>query len=423
MARFTTTVIGLIVLSLIISCAAQKKKTAKKPPPKFQSVVLAKDVDESGSVGVPKGLTDEFHTEDKQVVALLSFENLSGTHNLRWQWVDPNGDTYLSTDNYALEVDKDQYLPKVTAWHRISLKDEPAIDSPGKWSVNIFVDDELIETKTFNVTAFTDPLMLPKDMSSKPRPKDWGLIIGVENYNRLPKVDYARKDALIVRDYFIRVLGIPEENIISLIDADATKARIEGYLKKYIPLNVSKDANLYVYFAGHGMPGEKKGEPYLVPYDADTRFIEQTGYKLITFYQDLHKMKVKRVYVFLDSCFSGVASRAAEMLIKGARPALVHVEKVSPPSSSIISLNATSTGQISNAYPEKQHGLFTYYLLRGLRGDADANNDSWTSVKEVYAYVRKNVNRQSRRMQSEQTPSIVPPSNRWKDIAISRKVK
>jgi uncharacterized caspase-like protein len=265
--------------------------------------------------------------------------------------------------------------------------------------------------------------MLPKGVSSKPHPKDWGLIIGVENYNRLPKVEYARKDALIVRDYFIRVLGVPEENIISLIDTDATKARIEGYLKKYIPLNVTKDANLYVYFAGHGMPGEKKGEPYLVPYDADTRFIEQTGYKLITFYQDLHKMKLKRVYVFLDSCFSGVASRAAELLIKGARPALVHVEKVSPPSSSIISLNATSTGQISNAYPEKQHGLFTYYLLRGLRGDADSNSDNWTSVKEVYAYVRKNVNRQSRRMQSEQTPSIVPPSSRWKDITLSRKLK
>jgi hypothetical protein len=386
-------------------------------------MVLAKDIDESGVVAVPRGKTNDFNTEDEQVVALLSFENMTGTHQLRWEWVDGNGNVYLATKNYPLKVNKGKYLPKVSVWHRISLRDEPAVNSPGEWSVKIFVDEELIDSKPFYVKVFDDPLMLPEGVSSKPKPADWGLIIGVEEYNRLPKVEYARKDALIVRDYFHRVLGVPEENIISLIDTDATKAQIEGYLKKYIPKNVGKNANLYVYFAGHGMPGAKEGEPYLVPYDADTRFIEQTGYKLITFYQDLHKLKVKRVYVFLDSCFSGVASRAAELLVKGSRPALVHVKKVRPPSSAIISLNATSTGEISNAYPEKEHGLFTYYLLRALKGDADANNDSWTSIKEIYDYVRKNVNRQSRRMQAEQTPSIVPQSSRWKDVALIRKMQ
>jgi hypothetical protein len=386
-------------------------------------MLLAKAVDESGSIGVPREQTSKFNTEDEQVVALVTLENMSGTHKLRWEWVDPAGKVYLSTKNYPLEVDKGKYLPKVTAWHRISLRDEAAVDSPGKWAVKLFVDNELIDTKPFVLSVLADPLVLPPGVAAKPYPKDWGLIIGIEDYNRLPKVEYARKDALIVRDYFIRVLGVPEANIISLIDTDATKARIEGYLKKYIPNNVGEDATLYVYFDGHGMPGMEKGEPYLVPFDADTRFIEQTGYKLISFYQDLHKLKVKRVYVFLDSCFSGVASRAAEMLVKGARPALIHVEQVRPPTSSIISLNATSTGQISNAYPEKRHGLFTYYLLRGIKGEADEDQDGWSSMKEVYGYVRKHVTRESRRMQSEQTPSIVPPSDQWKDIALSRSVE
>jgi uncharacterized caspase-like protein len=102
---------------------------------------------------------------------------------------------------------------------------------------------------------------------------------------------------------------------------------------------------------------------------------------------------------------------------------LIHVEQVRPPSSSIISLNATSTGQISNAFPEKKHGLFTYYLLRGMKGEADMDNDGWTSMKEVYSYVRNHVRRVSRRMQSEQTPSIVPPSDLWKDIRLSRSAK
>ncbi len=422
MARFKTAVICLSVALFFLACASQKT-VENRPPPKFQGMVLSKAVDDSGSIGVPREQTGEFNTEDEQVVALVTFENMSGTHKLRWEWVDPSGNVYLSTKNYPLKVNRGKYLPKVTAWHRISLRDEAAVDSPGEWAVKLFVDNDLIDSKPFVVSVLADPLVLPPGVASKPYPKDWGLIIGIEDYNRLPKVEYARKDALIVRDYFIRVLGVPEANIISLIDTDATKARIEGYLKKYIPNNVGEDATLYVYFAGHGMPGTKRGEPYLVPFDADTRFIEQTGYKLISFYRDLHKLKVKRVYVFLDSCFSGVASRAAEMLVKGARPALVHVERVRPPSSSIISLNATSTGQISNAYPEKQHGLFTYYLLRGIKGEADEDHDGWSSMKEVYGYVRKNVTRQSRRMQSEQTPSIVPPSDQWKDIALSRSVE
>jgi hypothetical protein len=422
MARYKTAIMGLSVVLLIFSCASQKT-AERRPPPKFQEMVLSKAVDDSGRIGVPHEKTSEFTTDDEHVIALISLENMSGIHNLRWEWIDPNGDVYMTTDNYPLKVKKGKYLPRVTAWHRISLKDEAAVDSPGQWFVKLYVDDELIETKPFMLKVFQDPLVLPPGVAVKPYPKDWGLIIGIEEYNRLPRVEYARKDALIVRDYFIRVLGVPESNIISLIDTDATKARIEGYLKKYIPNNVGKDATLYVYFAGHGMPGTKKGEPYLVPFDADTRFIEQTGYKLISFYQDLYRLDLKRVYVFLDSCFSGMASRAAEMLIKGARPALVHVEKVSPPSSSIISLNATSTGQISNAYPEKGHGLFTYYLLRAIKGEADADDDGWTSMKEVYGYVRGHVTRESRRMQQEQVPSIVPPSDQWKDIALSRSVE
>jgi len=63
---------------------------------------------------------------------------------------------------------------------------------------------------------------------SRPFPKDWAPIIGIENYYRLPKVNFTRKDALIVKDYFVRILAVPEENIIYLIDSEATKARIEG---------------------------------------------------------------------------------------------------------------------------------------------------------------------------------------------------
>lgn len=421
MDRSIQAVIVLGTLFLLLACASQQM-IENKPSSTFGGIVLTKDIDDSGMLGLPIDQTTEFKPEDEQVAALFMLGNISGNHTIRWEWVTPDGQVYLATDNHPLKADEGKYLPKVSAWHRISLKDDPAATIFGQWTVHIFVDDELIDSKPFLVKAAVDPLMLPAGVSSRPFPKDWGLIIGIEDYDRLPKVEFARKDALIVREYFNRILGVPEENIISLMDSNATKARIEGYLKKYIPANIGKDATLYVYFAGHGMPGLKKGEPYLVPYDGDTRFIEQTGYKLISFYQDIQRLDVQRVYVFLDSCFSGVASRAAEMLVKGARPALIHVENVKPPTSSIVSFNATSTGEISNAFPEKGHGLFTYYLLRGLRGEADADDDGWTSVKEMYGYVRSNVTRESRRLQSEQTPMIVPSTDMMKDVGLSRSV-
>lgn len=419
MHRLKASLILFSISLLVFACATSKQKQ-KMPPFKFEGTTLSKEINKSGDLGIPIEPTTTFYTEDEKVIALVRFENLAGKHNLRWEWYEPSGKLYYSTENFPFKTSRDKYLPVATAWHRLSINGDPAKNNPGQWEVKVFLDNELMDTRPFIVKVIKDSVQLPTDLAQRPYPKDWGLIIGIEDYAHLPNVDHARKDALIVKEYFIKVLGVPEENVISLIDSDATKARLEGYLKEYIPSNVGKDTTLYVYFAGHGAPGIKKGEPYLIPFDGDTRFIEQTGYKLVNFYKDLNNLKIQNVYVFLDSCFSGVASRAAEMLVKGARPALVHVKDVSPPSGSIISLNAASAGQMSNMYPEKEHGLFTYFLLRALKGEADSNDDGWTSVKEMYGYVKNNVTRVARRMGTEQTPIIMPSMNKLKDVAVGK---
>ncbi|MGD8835831.1 MAG: caspase family protein [Desulfobacteraceae bacterium] len=384
-------------------------------------MALAKNVDDSGKIGVPRELASEFTKEDKQVVSLVTFKNISRPLNLRWTWITPKGQVYLATDNYRLTVDKGKYLSKVTSWHRISLKNEPAGDIQGQWSVHIFVDDELIDSKDFVVKDLIDPLMLPEEVGTLP--KNLGLIIGIEDYNQMPKVEYARNDALIVRDYFIRVLGIPKENVITLLDMDATKARIEQYLKKDIPNNAGEDATLYVYYAGHGMAGTVKGEPYLMPYDADTRFIEKSGYKLISLYRDLQQLNLHRAYVFLEACFNAKAFPISAMSVKGDRPPLFNVEQDPAPSKSIIFLCAASANQTRNSFAEKRHGLFTYYLLRGIKGEADTDDDGWNSVKEVYDYIYSYVTHKSRGMGSMQTPVSVPPADQWKDVALSRSTK
>jgi hypothetical protein len=422
MRSFKILCIFLVSSFLVFSCASTKK-TYKKPPVKIHDLTLSKGVEKQATTALPKEPATSFSTEDPEVVALMHFENLSGKPKIRWDWHDPNGDLYLSSGNYPLKISEGKYLKEAAAWHSLVLKGDDAANLPGKWEVKVYINDELSDLKPFTLKAEKKVESLSGGVIPKPFPKDWGLIIGIQNYAHLPEVQFAQKDALIMKEYFIRVLRVPEENIIMLIDSDATKGRIQGYLENYIPSNVTRETTLYVYFAGHGAPDLDSGDPYLVPYDGDTLFIEQTAYKLRKFYSDLENLKIRQTYVFLDSCFSGSASRAAEMLTQGTRPALLNVKDVKFTTDTIVSLSASSKGQTSNAYPEKEHGLFTYYLLKALSGEADADDDQWISIKEVYQYVLQKVNQISRRLGSEQNPSILPPLEMIKDSAIGRVIE
>ena len=108
------------------------------------------------------------------------------------------------------------------------------------------------------------------------------------------------------------------------------------------------------------------------------------------------------------------------MLIAGARPALIKVDGTKMPSDKIIAFAGSKGNQISSSYPEKEHGLFTYYLLKGLRGPADTDNDKTITLGELYSYVTTNVSKVSRRKGIEQTPVIMPVFDTLKDIHISK---
>ncbi len=103
-----------------------------------------------------------------------------------------------------------------------------------------------------------------------------------------------------------------------------------------------------------------------------------------------------------------------------ADAAPLHVKDVELNTSAVISFSATSSGQISNAHVDSEHGLFTYYLLKALSGEADENDDRLLSVEEIYRYVNKHVTRVSRRIGSEQVPTITPRLSKLKDISVCK---
>ncbi len=251
------------------------------------------------------------------------------------------------------------------------------------------------------------------------RPDAVGVVIGITEYAHpdVPAVDYARRDALLMRDYLITSMGFREENIIMALDREATKAAFnrifEGQLENYIKPGVS---DVFVYYAGHGAPdmGGKEGEgsrgegasAYFVPNDADPNYAAQTGYSLDEFYRRLNGLDAQSVTVVLDACFSG--GSAAGMLIQQASPIFISVEHPAANLASGVVLTSSSGDQISSWYQEVGHGLFTYFFLKGIRGEADGNGDGKVTSTEVFGYIQENVPYLARRLfNREQTPQLM----------------
>jgi hypothetical protein len=229
-----------------------------------------------------------------------------------------------------------------------------------------------------------------------------GIIIGISKYQEptIPEITYAKRDAEVITKYFENVVGIPIQNIFTLYDEEATKSPIIELFSERLPYKVDKNTKVFVYFAGHGSPDEE-GKVYIVPYNgrigSKVRMLS-----LEEIYSYLHQLPTKEVVVFLDACFTG---EGRSVLAMGKRP-LVPV-KITRPKFAVLA--ASREDQTSNDFEEKRHGLFTYYLLKALGGEADKNSNGWVELGECYEYVKNNVYKTAREnLYTEQEPTLLP---------------
>ena len=235
----------------------------------------------------------------------------------------------------------------------------------------------------------------------------YAIVIGIENYRqKLPKADFATQDAQLVADYLIKVMGYPEENVITLLNDRAAKSDFEKYFEKWLSNNVEKGSTVFVYYSGHGAPNTKTGDAYLVPYDGDPSFIAETGYSLKRMYDALGKLPAKEIVVALDSCFSGAGGRS--VIAKGARPLVMSLQSNMALSRNITVLSASSGEQISSTYDEKGHGLFTYFLLKGIKNEDVIKQDGSIKMDDLFGYLKPQVERIARKQfNNEQTPQFM----------------
>lgn len=226
------------------------------------------------------------------------------------------------------------------------------------------------------------------------------LIFGIENYieSDISNVDFALNDGAKFREYCLRTLGIPEQNIHYRSDATRNQLRSEIKWARNISEAYGKDANLIVYYSGHGMPDERTRRAYLLPADGIANDPE-SGYALSSLYEELGEMNFNSSLVLLDACFSGT-KRNGEMLTASKGVAI-------KPSNEELFGNVavlSATQGDDTAYPDEEngHGLFTYYLLKKLQ-ESKGN----VTIAELSDYISTNVKRASVvRNAKMQTPTV-----------------
>ena len=234
-------------------------------------------------------------------------------------------------------------------------------------------------------------------------------MIGIENYRqKLPKADFATHDAQTVAEYLTKVLGYPEENVVTLLNDHASNVDLVKYFEKWLPNNVETSGTVFIYYSGHGAPNPKTGDAYLVPYDGDPSFIDQTGYSLRRMYDALGKLPAKEIVVALDSCFSGAGGRS--VLAEGARPLVMNLQKSVILSKNMTIMAAASGNQISLTYKEKGHGLFTYFMLKGIKNEEIVEKDGSIALSDLFSYLKPHVERIARKQyNNEQMPQLIVP--------------
>ena len=230
------------------------------------------------------------------------------------------------------------------------------------------------------------------------------VIIGNEHYQKVPDVPYAANDATIFAQYCEKTLGIPAVNIRSY--SDATYGTIVDAVSdmKSIVDAYKGDINVIFYYSGHGIPNEQSRKAFLLPVDADGKNTD-ICYPLNKLYDEMNNMKVNSVVAFLDACFSG-SMRKGDGTFASAHGAhgVAMVAKKEIPQGNTVVFSAATGDETAYPYTEKEHGMFTYFLLKKLQ-----QTKGNCTLGELSQYVEDNVKQKSVLYNRKtQTPTVDP---------------
>lgn len=212
--------------------------------------------------------------------------------------------------------------------------------------------------------------------------KVWAVVVGCAFYQNMKALRYTDDDAYQVYAFLKSIEGgaLSDQQVKVLIDERATRANILAAMEDTYRKADENDLILF-YFSGHGLPGA-----FLpIDYDGVANALEHTEvHKALGQSRSRHKL------VIADACHSGsLASRGG---VADNRRALEEYYGALTDASASTALMMSSRGEeISMEDGGLRSGVFSHYLIKGLKGEADSNRDQLVSVKELFDYVYREV--------------------------------
>ncbi len=229
-------------------------------------------------------------------------------------------------------------------------------------------------------------------------PHSYALVVGIAHYAHLPakaQLQFADRDAEEVYTTLISAEGgnFPAENVHKLINEQATLQNLRKELEQWLPAVTGAQDRVLIYFAGHGFIAA--GKAYLAPNDVDVSRLSATAMPMEDLGKDIGtQIHGKWKVLITDACHSG---------------AITPEDDTAQVNHSLLDLN-TSTFSLTASRDREQsfespqwgggHGIFTYYVIRGLQGEADSSGDGIVTADELADYVRTNVRLATKTLQN-----------------------
>ena len=235
-------------------------------------------------------------------------------------------------------------------------------------------------------------------------PKVYAVVVGINNYSdsNIPYLNFPEKDAKAVYD-FLRspdFASVPEENIALLVGDNATRINILKEVRNKFKRS-TKDDMIIFYFSGHGIPGFD-GKGYFLTKDSEYEE-EATAISMPELKDKIERFSAKIKLSFVDACHAGLFSSSNKGLKteENTLIAKAFLDTIAKSTTGTIRFLASSEREESREDIKFGHGIFTYFLLKGLKGEADLSqsnimktyNDGSVNISELNTYLTDNISK------------------------------
>lgn len=229
--------------------------------------------------------------------------------------------------------------------------------------------------------------------------KSYAVIIGINNYEKWPGLEYAVNDARAMEKK-LKSFGF---ETFTLLDQHANKNNILKMLGDDLPRKVNKNDRVIIFFAGHGQTeqiGDDSQMGYIIPVDGDKDNLFSTAISMDQVRVFSRRMKAKHVLYLIDSCYAGLGLTRSGSIPPQEKE---YLQKITSRKAHHM-LVAGGKGEL--AHEEGGHGVFTKYVLEALEGAADRDEKGFITFSDISSYVKPKVSRQTKNAQIPQYGNI-----------------